>query len=104
MNARTRRSNRNFKAPVDNPEHLVRRTVGAAKSIDDDNRPTGREENTPNKDDLMNRILERASDRMDIDRGSLTEERVGARVHVGRSSKSVGSKENDAGHLHPDGQ
>lgn len=63
-------------ALVDNPEHFVRRAVGALPLSDDYNRPTGRDENTLERSDLMSPFLEEASDRIDTDRDSSIEKRA----------------------------
>lgn len=89
MTQRTHRSNVQLMASVDNTDHLVHQAVGFPQKSDDENHPMGREENTSNNGDLMTRLLEDVSDRMDTNGGSLKGKR-------GTQEPTIDSPENQA--------
>lgn len=63
-------------ALVEKPESLIREAIGEPPSSDDGSPPTGRDENTLDREELVTRTLDEASNRMNTDRGSLAVERV----------------------------
>lgn len=69
---RTRSSNPQFVAPVDNPERLTRRVADPPPSRSKEDRPTGCRQNTLDGGELISRLLEGASDRIETDQDSMT--------------------------------
>lgn len=63
-------------APFENPEQLVRRLLGAPPSSDEEVLPKGQEENKMSHEDLTTLLLEKASDWLDKDWESLSEDYV----------------------------
>lgn len=63
-------------APVDNPVHLVWLVEGVLSSTDEECRPTGRDETTLERRELLMSLLEQEFDRIDTSRGSSIDHRV----------------------------
>lgn len=72
MPPRTRGSNLQLVAPVDNWEWMARQAALGPQTKIDGIRPMGCRENMLGDKKLMTRLLEKTSDRMDTDRDSLS--------------------------------
>lgn len=70
MPPKKRRPKHKLMAPVDNPERLTRRAVGAPPSSEEESSLKRRDENTFDHEELMERFLEETSNLMNIDRDS----------------------------------
>lgn len=62
-------------ASVDNAEHLVRQAAEIPPSNDQENRPTRRDGNRVERDDILTELLGHKSNRMDTFQCSLADDR-----------------------------
>lgn len=72
MTHKTRKSNLQLVALVNNPEILASREVLAPPATVESERPAGRNENKMHRGKLMKRLLTKAPDRLDTSQDSVT--------------------------------
>lgn len=62
------------------PKQLVQSAEGIPPSNNENYRPTDRDENTLEQDDLLAKLLDRESDKIDTSRGSLADDHVAPKL------------------------